>query len=127
MLLVPLVLMMSSLQFSLLWGVSLVAVLHPDPLSQACRLSCVGEGAHTHVRLRVCGGRYDYESVATDKADAVMAHLSEKIASFNAAKAASAAHGTRRWPVCAQCTVVCQHLCPPVHCMLTLPPLTASA
>jgi len=36
--------------------------------------------------------RYDYESVATDKADAVMAHLSEKIASFNAAKAASPAH-----------------------------------
>ena len=40
-------------------------------------------------------GRYDYESVATDKADAVMAHLADKIASFNAAKATDPAHGTR--------------------------------
>ena len=40
-----------------------------------------------------CCSRYDYESVATDKADAVMAHLSAHIAAFNAAKAANAAHG----------------------------------
>ncbi len=38
--------------------------------------------------------RYDYESVATDKADAVMAHLSAHIAAFAAAKTSNAAHGT---------------------------------
>ena len=43
----------------------------------------------------VAGGcRYDYEAVATDKADAVMAHLAAHIASFNAAKAADSTHGT---------------------------------
>jgi hypothetical protein len=38
-------------------------------------------------------GRYDYESVETDKADAVMVHLAAQIDAFAAAKAADSAHG----------------------------------
>ncbi len=44
--------------------------------------------------------RYDYESVDTARADAVMAHLGAKVKDFAAAKAASASHGESTPPSC---------------------------